>query len=230
MKILPYALACCLLLMATLGIGQRTSGPSRASAMAVDSPMPTRAPRQIIAAPNAAFPGVDENQQDVTAAPTDSVMAPVRLVIRKLGVDTVIESLGILPDGTMEAPRSWNEAGWFSLGYRPGELGNAVIAGHLDSDTGRALFWDLNKLQPADVVSIYHEDGSFVDFSVTAQQSYRADSAPLGAIFGPASRADLNLITCDGTFNREQKAYDSRLVVYTRELDSPGLSLARFHV
>jgi hypothetical protein len=34
-------------------------------------------------------------------------------------------------------------------------------------------------------------------------------------IFGPTSKTRLNLITCNGTYNRAQQNYDRRLVVYS---------------
>jgi hypothetical protein len=36
----------------------------------------------------------------------------------------------------------------------------------------------------------------------------------LERIFGPADTPSLNLITCDGIFDRARREYDQRLVVY----------------
>src|SRR5579862_3543761 len=75
---------------------------------------------------------------------------PVQLIIPGIHVNAPVEAVGITPDGSMDVPSQWNDAAWFEPGYRPGEDGNAVIVGHLDSLTGPALFWDLGKLKLGD--------------------------------------------------------------------------------
>jgi LPXTG-site transpeptidase (sortase) family protein len=105
---------------------------------------------------------------------------------------------------------------WFKPGFRPGEKGGAVVAGHLDSTTDRAVFWDLNKLKPGDTVLVKGEDGSQLSFEVVSSEIYRADQAPLERIFGRAEAPMLNLVTCNGIFDRGAKQYDRRLVVYSK--------------
>jgi len=41
-------------------------------------------------------------------------------------------------------------------------------------------------------------------------------NCPLQQIFGPTAETHLNLITCDGTFNRALGQYDKRLVVFSQ--------------
>src|SRR4051794_4191881 len=61
--------------------------------------------------------------------------SPVRLRIPALSLRTSIEPVG-LRAGALDVPTNvWN-VGWFQLGPRPGDVGNAVIDGHLDSVTG----------------------------------------------------------------------------------------------
>jgi len=128
----------------------------------------------------------------------------------------VVEQVGKTPDGAMDVPRQWEDVGWFDLGYRPGEKGSAVVAGHLDSTTGRAVFWDLNKLKPADKVLVKTEGGAQMTFQVIGSEVYPFDRAPIDRIFGPADPPMLNLVTCNGVFDRGTMNYDKRLVVYTR--------------
>lgn len=120
----------------------------------------------------------------------------------------------------MSVPKEWMDVGWFDLGYRPGEKGSAVIAGHLDSTTDRAVFWDLHKLKAGDKVLLKDESGAKLTFQVMSSQPYPFDRAPLEKIFGPAGVPMLNLITCNGTFDRASKNYNQRLVVYTKEVPS----------
>lgn len=47
-------------------------------------------------------------------------------------------------------PKRFDTVAWYVLGPRPGELGKAVMAGHLDAKTGPAIFWRL-KVAPRTV-------------------------------------------------------------------------------
>lgn len=132
-----------------------------------------------------------------------------------IGVDAQVESVGLAADGAMDVPKNYDNVAWYNLGAKPGALGNAVIDGHVDSKTGPAVFWDLRKLRPGDEVLVLGSDGVERRFVVTALQVYKRDAAPLERIFGAAPGVHLNLITCDGVFDRTRKEYDSNLIVYT---------------
>lgn len=152
-----------------------------------------------------------------TATPLPPVGTPKRLRIPAIKVDAVVESVGLTPDGAMGVPSNYENTAWYNLGPKPGEPGNAVIDGHVDSQTGAAVFWNLRKLRPGDLVIVVGDDGAERKFVVTALVSYKRAEAPLQQIFGPAPGVHLNLITCDqnSVFNRQQGGYASNLVVYT---------------
>jgi sortase (surface protein transpeptidase) len=113
-------------------------------------------------------------------------------------------------------------AAWYMHGFRPGEVGNAVIAGHLDSSTGGpAVFWDLGRLEPGDQVAVTYENGDRYTFQVEDKQlfDFNADESAVKTIFGESLTPDLNLITCEGVWDRSAGTYSQRLVVFTRLLD-----------
>ncbi|MBV8084808.1 MAG: class F sortase [Chloroflexi bacterium] len=180
------------------------------------------------AKPSAASPSASQADTPVpakSAAPAPSTPLtvvrppmPSELIIPAIHVDAPVEHVGTTPDGAMDVPKQWNDVAWFDLGYRPGEVGSAVIAGHLDSTTDKAVFWDLHLLKPGDQVQLKAEDGSQKTFSVVSDEVYAFDQAPLQKIFGAATQPMLNLVTCNGTFDRGSKNYDKRLVVYTRQI------------
>lgn len=114
----------------------------------------------------------------------------------------------------MDVPKRFDTVGWYRLGVRPGELGNAVLAGHLDAKTGPASFWRLKELQPGDEVIVVSDDGQERRFVVQTLEHYAYDRAPLDRIFGSAEKVNLTLITCAGRFDRRTQNYDQRLVVY----------------
>jgi len=141
--------------------------------------------------------------------------APVRLRIPKIGVDTTVEWVGSNEQGQMGVPVNYGNVAWFEPGTSPGTPGNAVVAGHLDSETGPAVFFKLEDLNPGDEVFVVNQDGEELRFVVTEKASYPADDAPLDQIFGNSVKSRLNLITCEGIFDRSSRSYDRRLVVYT---------------
>src|SRR5690606_11198985 len=71
------------------------------------------------------------------AAPTPEPLAmtrsaPVRVEVPSIGVDSELMELGLRADGAMEVPPEAFPAGWYTGAPTPGELGPAVIAGHID--------------------------------------------------------------------------------------------------
>lgn len=149
------------------------------------------------------------------ANPPDG-QTPVRLVIPKLRLDATIEAGGKTDDGALAVPQAFQNVIWYDLGIKPGERGNAVISGHLDSKAGRAVFWRLRDLQVGDTLSVFDQSGAERTFVVVERATYAYDQAPLTKIFGFDLERDLNLITCTGRWNKKLQTYDQRLVIYTR--------------
>lgn len=141
---------------------------------------------------------------------------PIRIEIPALDINAAVELIGLTTENEMAAPAAWDTVGWYQYGYRPGELGNAVFAGHLDTDTGApGIFWQLDELKPGDSILIETNQGKLL-FQIETLVSYPYDQAPVEEIFGATDIPSLSLITCSGTWNRDIKIYDHRLVVYAR--------------
>ncbi|HEV3295804.1 MAG TPA: class F sortase, partial [Streptosporangiaceae bacterium] len=70
--------------------------------------------------------------QPVTGA---TVPRPVYLSIPAIDVHTRLIRLGLTAQDTLQAPASTSVAGWYTGSPRPGQVGSAVIAGHIDSYT-----------------------------------------------------------------------------------------------
>jgi LPXTG-site transpeptidase (sortase) family protein len=138
---------------------------------------------------------------------------PARLEIPAIGVSTPLVRLGLLADGTMEVPRDYGVAGWFTGGPQPGQLGPAVIAGHVDSRTGPAVFYRLRDLRPGDQIRVARVDGRVVRFEVESLARYPKREFPDEAVFGATTDPALRLITCAGAFVRSQRSYLDNLVV-----------------
>lgn len=144
------------------------------------------------------------------------VAEPQTLVIPKLNITAAVESVGEDSSGKMAVPEKVEDVGWYNLGYKPGEKGSAVMAGHLDDVTGApAVFYYLGQLQAGDEVIVTDKNGKTYTFEVTDVQSYAFDSVPLQQVFASNDKPRLNLITCTGIWNQGSRNYSNRLVVYT---------------
>jgi hypothetical protein len=138
---------------------------------------------------------------------------PVRLEIPAIGVSSPLVRLGLNPDGTMQVPGDFQVAGWFTGGPQPGQLGPAVIAGHVDSRTGPAVFYRLRDLRPGDQVRVVRADRLVVRFQVESLARYPKRSLPDEAVYGATTAPALRLITCAGSFDRARHSYRDNLVV-----------------
>ncbi|OHX49333.1 hypothetical protein BB776_00915 [Planococcus salinarum] len=147
--------------------------------------------------------------------PALSGIEPAVIDIPAIDAQAEIINVGLTEDGAMEAPASIYEIGWYALGTKPGSAGNAVMAGHVDGLDSPGTFFNLKKLEKGDEIHITGTEGEQLTFVVTEKKSYAPDDAPLEKIFGASSGANLNLITCTGTFNADTGDYEERLVVYT---------------
>jgi sortase (surface protein transpeptidase) len=150
------------------------------------------------------------------AAPQSSsapVALPVSLTIPAIGVSTSLVQLGLTTGGTLQVPSSTAVAGWYTGSPRPGQTGAAVIAGHVDSQAGPAVFFRLRLLQPGQLVYVRRADGSLAVFQVTSVQTYLKAQFPTAAVYAAQPDAQLRLITCGGTFDPATGHYLSNVVV-----------------
>jgi sortase (surface protein transpeptidase) len=139
---------------------------------------------------------------------------PVRVRIPAIGVDAPLVSLGLDSRGALMVPRGFREAGWWTGGARPGERGPAVIAGHVDSKTGPAVFFGLARLRAGDSVIVGRRDGSRVRFIVRRVARFPKAHFPTRRVYGPTRRPELRLITCSGEFDSASGHYLDNTVVY----------------
>jgi len=138
------------------------------------------------------------------------------LKIPSIKIDAPIKYIGLATDGTMGVPKNPTEVALFSLGPRPGENGTAVIAGHYGwKNSTPAVFDNLYKLQKGDKISVKNEKGVITNFVVREIKIYSKDEAVPDVFNSSDLKAHLNLITCTGIWNKEEKTRSERLVVFT---------------
>jgi LPXTG-site transpeptidase (sortase) family protein len=147
------------------------------------------------------------------SAPAVAVGNPTRLRVGKIGVDTPLETLHLGPDGALQPPAGFEKAGWYADGTVPGDTGPAVIAGHVDSKAGPAVFYRLRELTMGDRIDVAR-GGATLHFTVTAIRWYPKTEFPTDEVYGPTPDRQLRLITCGGVFDRSLRSYRDNLVVY----------------
>lgn len=145
--------------------------------------------------------------------PADLTGPPTRLRVRAIGVDTPLETLKLGADGELQPPATNERAGWYAAGTAPGDVGPAVLAGHVDSKRGPAVFYRLRELTAGDRIEVTR-GGRTVTFTVTATAWYPKRAFPTDEVYGPTPDRQLRLITCGGVFDRTLRSYRDNLVVY----------------
>ena len=189
-------------LIADPSAGQNAAGPSTTGSSAAGS-----------SAAGSAGAGGKPTVNPPSPPDAVSTSPPVRLSIAAIGVDTALQSLSLLPDGTLQPPTQWNEAGWYAKGVLPGNIGPAVIAGHVDSVSGPAVFFRLRDLRVGDLITVRRRDGTVLKFEVDEIHAYLKAEFPSSVVYGPTAEPELRLITCTGDFDSQAGSYLQNLVV-----------------
>ena len=141
---------------------------------------------------------------------------PRELTIPSIEVQSALVSLGVDGNGTLQPPADFQVAGWYAEGPAPGDAGGppAVIAGHVDSITGPAVFYRLRELKVGDDVQIQGVDGTTRHFTVYRLAEYAKSNFPATQVYAPSDKAEIRLITCTGQFDHEQGSYLDNFVAY----------------
>lgn len=221
--------------------GCGSGSPNQGAAAATSSPQPSAA-QSAVAVPSVARPSAtpvtaigsatttpgpslsSSPRPDVTTShaldlrgpqplPSQAVVVPTRVEIPAIDVDSTLEHLQLVK-GVLQPPTDPDRAGWWAGGPVPGDPGPAVIAGHLDSFTGPAVFIDLSRLKAGDKIYVDRSDGRRSTFVVDAVQVYDKTAFPTDAVYGVTPGSALRLITCGGTYDRQKQLYLANVIVY----------------
>jgi len=167
---------------------------------AADSPAPSAAP---------------EPEKVTDLGPILNGSPPVSIDIPSIAVRTRnFVDLGRGKDGSLEVPTDYASVGWYTQGVSPGQLGPAILAGHVDSHNGPAIFYRLGALRAGAQVIVARKDGSAARFTVDRIQRFVKDKFPTALVYGSTNRAELRLITCGGSFDSKSGHYVDNIVVF----------------
>ena len=141
--------------------------------------------------------------------------APTTLNIPAIGVSVSVSALGLNADGTVQVPTDFQQPGWYKLGPSPGQVGSAVILGHVDSYRGPAVFFQLRSLKAGDPVDVNLADGATAHFVVSTVAMYPKVQFPAQQVYGSHGDSELQLVTCGGVFDSHTGSYLSNIVAYS---------------
>jgi sortase (surface protein transpeptidase) len=114
-----------------------------------------------------------------------------------------------------------SRAGWYRYSPSPGQLGPAVILGHVDStEYGPGVFFRLGDLRPGDTLTVARTDRIAATFRVDRVVSYPKNQFPTLEVYGNTSDAELRLITCGGAYDSSARSYLDNIVVYASLVSS----------
>ncbi|MGW0903083.1 class F sortase [Streptomyces sp. NPDC002853] len=149
------------------------------------------------------------------AAPPLPASRPLRVKIPAIRVDAPLTNLVIQNDGRLAAPPKddANLAGWWADGPSPGTRGTAIVAGHVDTSTGPAVFYDLGALKKGMAINVTRDDARTAHFTIDSIDVYDADHFPDDKVYADTGRAELRLITCGGGFDEQRQQYEGNVVV-----------------
>jgi sortase (surface protein transpeptidase) len=155
------------------------------------------------------------------SAPRKQLPAPVRISIPAIGVNARVIPLGLNPDRTMQVPTNLSDTGWFRPAPEPGEVGAAVIVGHLNSRTGPGVFARLSRLRTGSVISIRLQGGSTVRFVARSTMRVPKNRFPTNLVYAKTPRPTLRLITCAGRLNAATGRHNDNYIVFAALLSGP---------
>jgi hypothetical protein len=170
---------------------------------------------QIFGLPSLPGPSIfGDSQRDSAEGLSPSI--PTRISIPSLGVRAKVIKVGQAADGSIATPEAdpAEATGWYRLGPTPGELGTAVIVGHVDTASQPAVFHRLPELRKGKLIEVEREDNRVATFTVESVETFPKTSFPAGRIFDSTDRARLVLVTCGGTWVGGQIGYSDNVIVF----------------
>ena len=171
-------------------------------------------------APSSATPSITPHANLSTHRSTRThreIAPPVRLRIPAIDVDTGLEYLGLADNKSIDVRFDPSVAGWWKGGPRPGQVGPAVIMGHVSWNRRPAVFYQLDSLQRGDEILVDRADGTTAHFVVTRQGMYKKTAFPSDLVYYPTFEPELRLVTCGGVFDQAARSYRENLVVFAAQ-------------
>lgn len=145
---------------------------------------------------------------------------PVHVDIPRVGLHADVIRVGLTPAGAIDVPPLDQalKAGWYDGGPAPGQIGAAVIDGHVDSNQipspHQGAFYQLGLVGIGDTVEVTRADHEIAVYQVDQVQSVSKLEFPTTRVYSPVTFAALRLITCGGDFDNAAHSYLNNVIIY----------------
>ena len=138
---------------------------------------------------------------------------PKYIRLNTIQTEGYIQNVGVDQSKQVAVPNNIHLAGWFRDTVRPGEKGLSIIDGHVDGRTSAGIFKSLGNLKQGDQFTIEMGNGNLKTFKIKKVSTVDTNLAN-NELFSqdPMIKSQLNLITCGGTFDKQSKQYDKRVI------------------
>ncbi|WP_396279133.1 class F sortase [Kibdelosporangium aridum] len=149
----------------------------------------------------------------MTALPAS---VPTQISIPKIGAQSSLIALGLNPDQTVEVPPVTQpmQAGWYDKAPTPGEVGPAIILGHVDGNHKPGIFYRLKEMAAGDEILVTRTDGTKAKFLVDRVKQVSKSEFPTDEVYGDTTKPELRLITCGGVFDKDARSYKDNIIVF----------------
>lgn len=140
---------------------------------------------------------------------------PTHITVPSVGINASVTPVGRDSEGSIQMPPLFDwTTGWYKYSPTPGQIGPAIIVGHVDTYKGISVFWRLRYIKKGDIINVSRADGHTARFKVTALKQFSQANFPTKEVYGNIQYPGLRLITCGGAFDKQTASYTQNTVVY----------------
>ncbi|NVM99579.1 sortase domain-bontaining protein [Arthrobacter sp. SDTb3-6] len=203
-------------LLTGLLFGTAACAPQGAPAAAPAATMVASAPSAVSRAATGVSATASAARQPATTGPLLDASVPVRLDVPAVDIHTALVPLGQAADGSMDVPggQPGDPGGWYKYSPTPGQLGPAVILGHVNNlASPQGLFFRLHEMKHGEQFTVTRADHTVAVFQVDKLAEVKKATFPTLAVYGNTNRAEIRLITCGG-YDAATGVWTENTVVY----------------
>lgn len=150
---------------------------------------------------------------------TVPALHPRQLIIRKLGIQANVLSMGVLPSGALDAPKTAWDVGWYNQSALPGIGYSALlIDGHVNNALNTpGVFYKIDSLHPGDTMQIQRGDDRLFNYTVVQVDEVSISQVDMSKMVESIvpGKEGLNLITCGGVYDYKLHTYNDRVLVFS---------------
>lgn len=190
------------------------TAPGQPTPPSTESPASVEPSQVPSAPPSVASESRQSGEGRQPPVPSVGQLAPVRLTIPAIGVDSPVVPVGTDAGVLQVPPEPW-VVGWWVDGVGPGAGdGTVVLDAHLDSrQHGTGPFVRAGELGPGDTAALRDERGGVHQYRVIDVVTHRRDALPYEQLFAQQGPERVALVTCGGAYRRDRGGWDSNVVV-----------------